>query len=218
MPSYYVFSFVTLGFRFFTTNLPSESKYLALRAYTVSYRPSLWRKTIRALFPWLKSAYRSMHFKRLCFNTCYLSPLRLMSTVLPPRSSSTWFCKSKWFVSHIYRRYTGMQNLDIKLSIWNSEAKGSVDIIDISYVENSSPYNIIPAWRYDCHTMRPSKNVERGMFPQHVRRNGDVQWPARSTDLFASTSFGGTLKVVSSTLSRASSKQTRKKSRWPQKE
>jgi hypothetical protein len=40
-----------------------------------------------------------------------------------------------------------------------------------------------------------TKDVERGMFPQHVRRNGDVQWPARSPDLFASTSFGGTLKV-----------------------
>jgi len=147
-----------------------------------------------------------------------LSPRRLMSTALPPRRNSTWFCKSKWFVSNIYRWYTGMQILDIKLSTWDSEAKGSVDIIDIiSYVENSSPYNTIPAWRYDCHTMRASKNVERGMFPQHVRRNGDVQWPARSPDLFASTSFGGTLKVVSSTLSRASSKQTRKKSRWPQK-
>jgi len=33
------------------------------------------------------------------------------------------------------------------------------------------------------------------MFPQHFRRNGDVQWPARSPDLFASTSFVGTLKV-----------------------
>ena len=84
----------------------------------------------------------------------------------------------------------------------------------ISYVENSSPYNVIPAWRYDCHTMRASKNVERGMFPQHVRRNGHVQWPARSPDLFASTSFGGTLKsTVPTTLSRALSKQTRKKSR-----
>jgi len=65
----------------------------------------------------------------------------------------------------------------------------------ISYVENSCPYNIIPAWRYDCHTMRASKNVERGIFPQHVRRNGDVQWPASSPDLFASASFVGTLKV-----------------------
>jgi len=65
----------------------------------------------------------------------------------------------------------------------------------ISYVKNSPSYNIIPAWRYDCHTMRAQKNVERGMFPQHVRRNGDVQWPARSPDLFASTSFGSTLKV-----------------------
>jgi len=34
-------SFVTLGFRFFTTNLPNESKYLALRAITAPYRPSL---------------------------------------------------------------------------------------------------------------------------------------------------------------------------------
>jgi hypothetical protein len=92
--------------------------------------------------------------KRMCFQHV-LSPLRLMLNALPPRRSSTWFCKSKWFVSSIYRWDTDMQILDIKLSIWNSEAKGSVDMAGItSYVENSSPYNIIPAWRYECYTMR----------------------------------------------------------------
>jgi hypothetical protein len=65
----------------------------------------------------------------------------------------------------------------------------------ISYVKNSPSNNTIPAWRYDCRTMRAPKNVERGMFPQHVRRNGEVQWPARSPGLFVSTSFGATLKV-----------------------
>ena len=57
-------------------------------------------------------------------------------------------------------------------------------------------------------------NVERAMFPQHVKRNNDVQWPARSPDLFAFTLFGGTLERKCPQLSggpRRKKKKTKKK-------
>ena len=58
-------------------------------------------------------------------------------------------------------------------------------------------------------------NVERAMFPQHVKRNNDVQWPARSPDLFAFTLFGGTLERKCPQLSggprRKKKKKTKKK-------
>jgi hypothetical protein len=59
-------------------------------------------------------------------------------------------------------------------------------------------------------------NVERGMFPQHVKRNGDVQWPARSPDLFAPTSFGGTLKVQYPHLGRGLQANTEEISATPE--